>query len=723
MVNDGKPLVFRFGDFELREKEHRLLCAGEELHLQPQVFRLLLYLVRNRDRVVQKDEIVREVWDSAAVTDNSLTRSIYLLRKILDDDPRDSQAIRTVSSIGYQFVCEVEQAEDCSSFQLAEVAAAGQGAAPEAPEISATASAGNEIQIPRRLQRFWLPASAIGVLALLAAGVWSLRRPLPAPRITAYVRITNDGHVKALGGTDGSRLYFTQISPQTIEQVGVNGGEVARVPTTLAATQTLLMDVSPDGTNALIGTVETGRAANPMWVAPLIGGAAKRLGDGECEVFSPDGLSVLYSTLGSDIFLERIDGTENRKLAHAPAYPCSFGWSPDRKAIRFTQGDILWEMSSDGSMPHRLLPDWKEPGGQDWGVWTLDGHFYLFDSYSPSNGEQIWVLDERRRFFKTQPPAPIRLTTGPVNWGRLIPSRDGTRIFAEGTTVRGELVRIDSKTGSFQSFLGGISAQDVSFSPDGRSVAYVAFPEGTLWRADRDGSHRIQLTRSLDYAGNPRWSPDSKSIVFGTASPSGTGSLKQRFSIHRISAEDGAPLWLPLDSSTDLHDPCWSPDGTRVLYGNGDPTRMSTPVKEDLRIVDLRTRQITIVPGSEGKWSPRWSPDGRYIAAFLADLSQDKLPVLDLATGQWRTIPVNGNMNYLSFSQDSRFIYFLRRNRDQGAFRVPVGGGREERVANLTDWHLVGYYGFAMSLDPTDAPLMLRDIGSDDIYALTLEAK
>src|SRR5271165_1011096 len=134
MVNGGKHLVFRFGDFELREKEHRLLRAAEEIHLQPQVFRLLLYLVHNRDRVVQKDEIVREVWDSAAVTDNSLTRSISLLRKILDHDPSDSGAIRTVSSIGYQFVCAVEQAEDCAaSPKLTEVAVATEESAkPEA---------------------------------------------------------------------------------------------------------------------------------------------------------------------------------------------------------------------------------------------------------------------------------------------------------------------------------------------------------------------------------------------------------------------------------------------------------------------------------------------------------------------------------------------------------------------------------------------------------------
>jgi len=45
------------------------------------------------------------------------------------------------------------------------------------------------------------------------------------------------------------------------------------------------------------------------------------------------------------------------------------------------------------------------------------------------------------------------------------------------------------------------------------------------------------------------------------------------------------------------------------------------------------------------------------------------------------------------------------------------------RVVDMTDWHLTGNFGFGTSLDPTDAPLVLRDTGSDDIYALTLEEK
>ena len=63
----------------------------------------------------------------------------------------------------------------------------------------------------------------------------------------------------------------------------------------------------------------------------------------------------------------------------------------------------------------------------------------------------------------------------------------------------------------------------------------------------------------------------------------------------------------------------------------------------------------------------------------------------------------------------------MRVGEDLGVHRIPVTGGKEERVLDLTKWHFTGYFGYGMSLDPTDAPLNLRDAGSDDIYALTLE--
>jgi len=558
----------------------------------------------------------------------------------------------------------------------------------------------------------------VGVLVLLAAGLWYARRPLPPPRITAYTQLTHDGHDKYLGAADGSRLYFTQFSPNIIAQVGINGGQVAQLPLAIPGQKLFLWDVSPDGSEALIGTEEEGHANYAQWIAPVLGGPARHLTDGWGGAFSPDGNWLIYSTVNGDIFQIRIDGTGNHKLASVPsvafgAAASGFRWSPDQKTIRFSVGlyPQLWEMSADGSGMHPLLPNWRGVATQCCGNWTQNGDFYLFMA-----GDQIWALDERRGPFRRPSPVPIQLTSGPIQWGPPIPGRDGKAIFADGAALKGELSRIDLKTGKPQPFLGGISAEEISFSPDGKSVAYVAYPGGTLWKADRDGANRVEIASGPNYNFYPKWSPDSKEIVFDTWTADG------HFSIRRVSAADGSALWLIPDESADAHDPDWSPDGTEVLYCVGPPARPTT-AKQDLHIVDLKSRRVKTLPGSEGRWSARWSPDGRYIAAKAGGTQPAGLLIFDLKTEHWRKLLVQGDAEFPAFSADSRFIYFLRYGYNQGVFRVPVAGGTDQRVVDMTDWHLTGYFGYSMSLDPTDAPLVLRDMNSNDIYALTVEPK
>lgn len=708
----GKSFIFRFADIEVREREFSLTKAGERLAVEPKAFRVLLILVRNPGKLIPKQELLDAVWGDAAVTENSLARAVALLRKLLGEDTRNPRYIETVATVGYRFVGRVETVEDSS---------APSSASPVETAASPTnASAPPPPALPppkrRSLGKFVLGAAAASLL-LLAAAFWYLSRPLPSPRITTYTQITHDGRGKNLGGTDGSRLYFTQASPLAIEQVSVNGGDATPVPLAIADAEMQLGDVSPDGSSALVWTNERGHVASSWWIASLLGGTARRLGDGENGAFSPDGLSVIYVTIEGDIILAQIDGHESRKLAHVTPGAYCFSWSPDRKSIRFIADSMLWEMAADGSGLHRLLSDWREGGNQFWGRWTPDGHFYLFTGGTTSLGNQIWALDERRRLFGKPSLQPVRLTTGPVVWGRLIPGRDGTKIFAEGQTQLGELSRIDPRTGALQPFLGGISAEYVSFSPDGKSVAYVSFPDGALWKADRDGGDRVQLVDGTDSIYNPQWSPNSKQIVYPATPPDG------HVGMYLISADGGKPQRLLPAETANMGDPNWSPDGKRVLFGQGFfPTASGERNPGDLRILDLGTGQVSVVPGSSNMWSPRWSSDGRYIVAKWREL-RSSLPILDFKTQKWSALPITGDAEFPSFSHDSRFVYFLRFGRDQGAFRVPVMGGREERVADLTNWHITGFFGFSMTLDPTDAPLVLRDTGTSDIYALTLEEK
>jgi DNA-binding winged helix-turn-helix (wHTH) protein len=126
-VTERKCFVFNFADVEVREREFLLIKGGERLSVEPKAFRVLLFLLRNPGRLVSKDEIVASVWNDTVVSDNSLTRSVAQLRRVLDDDPRVPRYILTVPTVGYRFLCEVNVRDDAFGVGTAATATAQEG--------------------------------------------------------------------------------------------------------------------------------------------------------------------------------------------------------------------------------------------------------------------------------------------------------------------------------------------------------------------------------------------------------------------------------------------------------------------------------------------------------------------------------------------------------------------------------------------------------------------
>jgi DNA-binding winged helix-turn-helix (wHTH) protein/Tol biopolymer transport system component len=709
----SKASIFRFDDVEVREREFTLSKAGKVVAVEPKAFRALLFLLHNPQKVVSKEELLNSVWGDAAVTEGSLTRCIWLLRRVLGDDINEPRYIATVATVGYRFVGKVEVSED----------APGEPEAAEEPHD--LSGIGTKVGSRKRVWG-WALAGCGGLALCMAAAIWYLHRPLPLLRVTGYTQITHDGRDKTLVGTDGSRLYFNRMAgstlPGSIAEVAISGGEIAPIP--VALPNPLLVDVSPNGSSFLMSAVSGPQRG--LWNVRILGGQARHLGDAYQASFSPDGNSVAFSAADGGIYVVGSDGTGTHKLAHAEdtvngiaGFPVSdIAWPPDGGAIRFTMKDRIWEMSSGGSGLHEVMPSWHA-AAECCGKWTSDGKLFLFISDG-----QIWARDERRGLFRRPPAEPIQITQGPIRWGgplpgkyfpgefwgRPVPSKDGSRIFVMGLSPRGELSRFDSKTKQFQPFLGGISAQGVSYSKDGKSIAYVSYPEGILWKANWDGSNPVQLTDPPLQAFMPRWSPDGKQISFAGDYPGPNGAF------YIVSSDGGSPQKFVAEDQHLDGFLTWSPDGHRMAG-----TSTSADGKFVVAILNLDTRQDTIIPGSVDLFEPRWSPDGRYLVA--ASWEDSKLKVFDFETGKWSEPAQEGTADCPEWSGDSRFIYFRRVRGDTGLFRIRVSGGRSEKIVDLKDWHDAGWFGRYMGLDPTDAPLLLRDIGSEDIYALTLEQK
>jgi Tol biopolymer transport system component len=632
--------------------------------------------------------------------------SAETMTAILNDDPPAISQLAQTTPPGLQRVvhrCLEKNPEQ--RFHSASDLAFALEALSESGSVPAVAVSGAPGQRRRSNMPVW-SGSVVALLTLAAAAylVVASRNSVPPLRVSAYAQITHDGHAKQLKGTDGSRLYFNQDPSQPIGQVAISGGEIAPVPVAVSNPQ--LVDVSPDGSTFLVGSFTGGlQKAYPLWSVRILGGSARHLSDAVDAAWSPDGSTVAYSTGGGDIHLIQSDGAEDQRLASVGSRVTSICWSPDGKTIRFTKDQALWQMSSSGSDLHRVLPAWS--AGQDYGKWAQDGRFFFV-----SRG-QIWMLDERHSLFRRSSDQPVQMTSGPIRWDSPILGKDGKTIFASGVAPRGELIRFDAQSRQFQPFLAGISADFVSFSRDGKSVAYVSFPDGILWRANRDGSSPIQLTNNTIYPRLPSWSPDGTQIVFMATPPHG-GNTRA----YLVSSQGGPPrLLLPGEVGPET-DPNWSPDGRKVVFSTS--REAGDDPKSVICILELDSNHVTTLPGSVGMYSPRWSPDGHSIVTL--NPKSLGLNIFDIRTQRWST-PYKGPAGFPTWSRDSHSIYVLRFQDNPGLLRIPASGGNAERIADLKGVHFTGYYTVWFGLDPTDAPLLLRDVGTSDIYALTLEQK
>jgi serine/threonine protein kinase/Tol biopolymer transport system component len=563
-----------------------------------------------------------------------------------------------------------------------------------------------------------LGASAL-VASAVALTLW-LESPATSARVLESLQLTSDAHPKSSLVTDGARIYFSEEKGGQflLQQVSTAGGESAPLGAPFASAD--IYDISPDRSALLISSEAGGtQTETPLWQLPIPAGSPRRVGNvlAHAATWTPNGQNIVYGS-GSDLYLIRPDGSQGRKLTTLPGAAMKLRFSPDGRWIRFTLQNAennvsaLWEVQADSRVLRPVLTaGWNQRSLECCGNWTHDGKYFFFES-SQGSRHDIWVLQKNDSLLSRRKDAQQQLTAGPLAFLSPVPGSDGKKLFVVGQQLRFELQRYDQNARHFLPYLNGISAGELDFARDGQWLTYVSYPEHTLWRSKLDGSQRSQLTYPPLQAHLPRSSPDGKQIAFMASEPG------QPWKLYVISSLGGTaqPLTNEKVNESDL---TWMPDGKSLVYGHMPWLQYASSSQSGIEILDMNTQHVSPISGSQGLFSPRASPDGRYLAALSAD--SKKLMLYEFATRKWSQL-AQATFAYDNWSHDSRYIYLEDYSQGDDIVRVSVQGGALERLESVKDvprgsdpW--ASWLGLA----PDDTPLLMRDQSTQEIYALDLQ--
>jgi Tol biopolymer transport system component/DNA-binding winged helix-turn-helix (wHTH) protein len=715
-----------FGLYEVDLQSGELWKAGFRIKLQSQPFKVLAVLLERPGQVVLREELQERLWgkDTVVDFDHSLGTAINKIREALGDSADNPRFIETLSRRGYRFIAPVNVVESPNEPQVS-VAVHDQPL--ESSPAAETPHAFAEPVAPADAVKFWAKhrsvwvVVAVGVITTFLAGFFA-GAGSTATTPPHIMQITHNGHLApsvnnlenlAALATDGVHLFAATIDDgrSLISAISLPGGAMVPLSIPAEVAGPTLGDISPDGSRLLLRDHLSPESEQPLWIVPTIGGTALRVGNmlAHDATWMPDGSSVLYAN-GNDLYLTQLNGENPTHYAKLPGRAVWLRWEPNGKLLRFTILDplvhtlSLWQITPANRTPQRILPDFSQPSTECCGVWTADGRSFVFQSSRGGNAD-LWKLSGEST------SKPVRLTDGPLQFQSPVAARSGSRIFFLGTDARSELKSV-SATGELvpeRGFL--VSAVRIDTSRDGKWIAWTD-SSGQLWRARADGTEKLQLTPDSLNVFLAHWSPDGSQLALMAREPG------KAWQISLIGA-NGGDLQPLLREQRNAGDPSWSLDGESLVFGRVNDAMGKENASRKLEILHIKSGQIEAVPNSDGLFSPRWSPDGRYIAALTLDQRQVRL--YSVASHAWTTLDIASGADPI-WSADSRFL-FVHASLDpsQPIDRISIPDGHVEQVVRLADSptnDAVDYVFGGLTMD--NRPLIRARVFTGDFYSLDL---
>jgi Tol biopolymer transport system component/DNA-binding winged helix-turn-helix (wHTH) protein len=720
-----------FGLYEIDLQSGELWKAGFRIKLQGQPFKVLTALLERPGQVVTREELQSRLWgkDTVVDFDHSLGTAINKIREALGDSAENPRFIETLSRRGYRFIAPVGVLEPPPE-TITDAPADGRFSTRlivpptlSAPSMALAAPATLTQSLTTKTSRRTTWATiAIAALTASLAGYFlgSSRSTTVPPQIT---QVTHNGHLNpsvdsmenlASEVTDGVHLYAATLDSgrSVLSSISISGGLVAPVNIPSEVASPTLGDISPDGSRLLLRDHLSPESEQPLWVVPTTGGSALRVGNvlAHDATWMPSNGGILYAN-GNNLYLTVITSSTPRLYATLPGRAFWLRWRPDGKLLRFTildpltHTESLWQISASDRSPHPILPTFSQPSGECCGVWTADGRNFVFESSKGGNND-LWKLSGNST------SNPVRLTHGPLEFESPVAARDGSRIFFMGADARSELESVEPN-GNLVPVKGFLSAAvRVDYTHDGKWVVWTD-TNGQLSRARSDGSETLQITPDNLYAFLARWSPDGSHLAVMARE---AGKVWKIY----ITSANGGDFQPILQESRNAADPSWSPDGKSILFGRTNDEMGKDNPARTLIVVNLATQAVQQIPGSSGLFSPRWSPDGRYIAALTLDQTQVRL--YTVATQTWTTLAVPSGADPI-WSADSRYL-FLHASLDpaQPIERVSIPDGHVDEIVRLADSreHDAVDYVFG-GLTHDNRPLIRARVFTGNVYSLDLK--
>jgi Tol biopolymer transport system component/DNA-binding winged helix-turn-helix (wHTH) protein len=673
-MSDNQICGYRFDDVIVDLTDFRLQKSGEAQKITPRSFEVLVYLVRNVGRLVEKQELFAAIWGETFVSDNALTRVVREIRQVIGDDALSPRYIETVPKHGYRFIAEVETLKS-----------------PGRDEVSAENFAKEpQPSSPQKNRNFRYYGLAAVLLAAFAATWFYLRNdqktdfPASAVRtaqltnwsgLDNFPAISPDGNSIAYSSdrTGSFEIFIKPLVPGAREIQITSDGEQNFQPV-----------FSPDGQR--IAFHSKGRRG--IWIIPSSGGTAKQLTEfGSHPAFSPDGQRIAFQSDGltdlginartlppSVLWLVSPDGgpprqlTQNGKPAGGHGSPA---WSPDGQRIAFNLSDMtttqLWSIELGNGRLQEINAQSSDPvyapDGKSIYAVSINGLWQI--PVSPVDGK---VTGEPKKIVDDG-PGQIRNPSISANGGKIVYEMllGTSRISALSLDKTGvpEILTLLQNTSTRNAF--------PVFSPDGRRIAYSSGRTGApseLWVMNSEGRDSVQAAGNMLIA---NWLSDSDTVAFI--------SLRERATrLLSVNLTDGKETQLFTFKNV-IEYARLSPDGRKIAFNSKENGTIN------IELIDLQSKeqkQLTSDPELAG--FPIWSPDGKWIAFQIKRGDDTHVALIPADGGKIQQLTNEPGQSWIhSFSPDGSQIVFAGQRQDVwNIYTVSRVTGEQKKLTNFT---------------------------------------